>query len=53
MLKLKNLIQIFVAFHVTIQIVMEMFEYYDHMLSEFETVENLNDSLFTFAITLL
>ena len=51
MMILENLLQVFIAFHVPIQIIVEMLKYDDYMLPKFKAVQKLNDSFSAFTFT--
>ena len=53
MAEFENLRKVFIAFHVSIQVVMQMFKYYHYMLSKFKAVQKLNNVFFAIAGTFL
>ena len=52
MIFLKDAFQILIAFHVSVQIIVQVLEYDHNVLAEFETIHKLNDPLSTLTLSL-
>jgi len=50
LIRLEHTLLPFVAFHELVQVVMQMLEYYYHMLTKFEAIKDFNHSIKSFGI---